>query len=358
MVGDAAAFVDPLFSTGVLLAINGAKFAAEHADAALTDGNFAAERFAGYQAACVAGMDIFRTLIAELYTENLRKILMSSAVNPTICSVSVSVQGSAAGARRRRRNVHVESRRDESVEPATCKAPIMTRLVRLVIVALVLCLFTVESQATPSRPVFGPRLQSTIDALLPASRSLPDDRKAELKKLATYVRDARAAGRPVKLLFICTHNSRRSQMAQLWAAVAAAYYGLDAIHTFSGGMEATAFNPRAVAALQRAGFDMASSGDTTNPHYRVTLAAHQTPLELYSKKYSDAVNPQSDFAAVMTCAHADQSCPLVAGASLRVALHYDDPKDADGTASEAATYDARARQIGSEMMYLFSEARR
>ncbi|MEO6954879.1 MAG: NAD(P)/FAD-dependent oxidoreductase [Polyangia bacterium] len=91
MVGDAAAFVDPLFSTGVLLAIHGAKFAAMHADAALTDGDFSAERFAGYQAECVAGMDIFRNLVAEFYAENLRKILMSSAVNPTICSVIVSV---------------------------------------------------------------------------------------------------------------------------------------------------------------------------------------------------------------------------------------------------------------------------
>ena len=91
MVGDSAAFVDPLFSTGVLLAINGAKFAAEHADAALTDGDFSAPRFASYQEACISGMDIFKTLVAEFYAENLRAILMSSAVNPTICSVIVSL---------------------------------------------------------------------------------------------------------------------------------------------------------------------------------------------------------------------------------------------------------------------------
>ena len=91
LVGDAAAFVDPLFSTGVLLAVNGAKFAAEHIDAALTDGNFAAARFAPYQQQCIAGMDIFKTLVTEFYAENLRRILMSSAVNPTICSVIVSM---------------------------------------------------------------------------------------------------------------------------------------------------------------------------------------------------------------------------------------------------------------------------
>ena len=234
----------------------------------------------------------------------------------------------------------------------------MTRLARLTTLALTLCLFAVRSGAAPMRPVFNPTVQSTIDALLPASRSLPEERKVELKKLAAYVRDGRAAGRPVKLLFICTHNSRRSQIAQLWASVAAAYYGLDSIHAFSGGTEASAFNPRAVAALQRAGFEIAASSTGTNPHYRVTFAPHETPLDLYSKTYGDAVDPQTDFAAVMTCAQADKSCPLVQGASLRVALHYEDPKAADGTAEEAATYDARVRQIGSEMLYLFSEARR
>jgi flavin-dependent dehydrogenase len=91
LVGDAAAFVDPLFSTGVLLAINGARFAAEHIDSALTDGEFGAERFASYQDQCIAGMDIFKTLVSEFYAENLRRILMSSAVNPTICSVIVSM---------------------------------------------------------------------------------------------------------------------------------------------------------------------------------------------------------------------------------------------------------------------------
>jgi flavin-dependent dehydrogenase len=91
LVGDAAAFVDPLFSTGVLLAVNGAKFAAEHIDSALTDGRYEAARFAAYQDQCAAGMDIFRTLVQEFYAENLRGILMSSAVNPTVCSVIVSM---------------------------------------------------------------------------------------------------------------------------------------------------------------------------------------------------------------------------------------------------------------------------
>ncbi|HEX9102560.1 MAG TPA: NAD(P)/FAD-dependent oxidoreductase [Polyangia bacterium] len=91
MVGDSAAFVDPLFSTGVLFAINGAKFAAAHIDAALTDGNFAAERFAPYQDECIRGMDIFKTLVHEFYSQNLRKVLLASSQNPTICAVITSL---------------------------------------------------------------------------------------------------------------------------------------------------------------------------------------------------------------------------------------------------------------------------
>ena len=66
------------------------------------------------------------------------------------------------------------------------------------------------------------------------------DRKTLLDDLTDYVITQTAAGSPVRLIFICTHNSRRSHMAQLWAQTAAAYHGVAAIETFSGGTEATA----------------------------------------------------------------------------------------------------------------------
>jgi flavin-dependent dehydrogenase len=91
MVGDAAAFVDPLFSTGILLAVNGAKFAVEHIDRALTDGDFSAERFKSYEDQCVTGMEIFKNLVHEFYAQNLRKVLIASAHNPTVCSVITSM---------------------------------------------------------------------------------------------------------------------------------------------------------------------------------------------------------------------------------------------------------------------------
>jgi flavin-dependent dehydrogenase len=91
LVGDSAAFVDPLFSSGVLLAVSGARFAAEHIDAALTAGDFRAERFAPYQEQCLAGMDLFKGLIHEFYGENLRSLLITSAHNPTVCSTITSI---------------------------------------------------------------------------------------------------------------------------------------------------------------------------------------------------------------------------------------------------------------------------
>lgn len=210
------------------------------------------------------------------------------------------------------------------------------------------------SEPTPSPVALTPALNDYVTSVLPEVDGLAADRRAVLDQLATFVRERRAAGEPARLLFICTHNSRRSHMGQLWAATAAAYYGVAGVETFSGGTEATAFNPRAVAALQRAGFAIeadAAGGD--NPRYVVRFAEGAPTLEAFSKTWQDEVNPKEGFAAVMTCSQADEACPFVRGSALRVSLPYDDPKAADGTPEEAARYDERARQIAAEMLYLF-----
>ena len=184
---------------------------------------------------------------------------------------------------------------------------------------------------------------------------IPAERRALLAELATYVQSQRDAARPVRLIFICTHNSRRSQMAQLWAAVAAAHFGVEEVETFSGGTEGTAFNPRAIAALRRAGFRVEpTTPGGENPHYAVHFAADGPTLECFSKAYGAAPNPTADFGAVMVCSQADEACPNVAGAAFRLALPYVDPKAADDSPEEAATYDERCAQIAREMLYAFS----
>ena len=211
---------------------------------------------------------------------------------------------------------------------------------------------TAATSSPVARPTLLPAIRASLASLEPGMDAIAPERKERLG----YVRSKAAAGEPARLIFICTHNSRRSQMGQLWAAAAAAYYNVDHVETYSGGLEVTAFNPRAVAAMQRAGFQIAAAeGD--NPHRKVTFASDAPPLETFSKKFSDAFNPQQNFAAVMTCSHADASCPLVLGASLRIAIPYEDPKASDGTPEETATYDERSKQIATEMLFLFSRVK-
>lgn len=197
-----------------------------------------------------------------------------------------------------------------------------------------------------------PELREYVQERSSEVQQLTPERRERLQALVDYVRGQRARGRGVALNFICTHNSRRSHLAQLWTATAAAHYGLVDVATFSGGTEATAFNPRAVAALGRAGFRVKDPGGD-NPRYEVSYDADAPPLVCFSKTFDDPSNPSSDFAAVMTCTDADQNCPVIPGAK-RISLPYEDPKIADGTPEEAARYDERCRQIAVEMLYVMS----
>jgi arsenate reductase len=177
---------------------------------------------------------------------------------------------------------------------------------------------------------------------------------AVLNQLTEFVKQKHEARQVVNLNFICTHNSRRSHLGQLWAQAAAWYYGIENVKSFSGGTEATAFNPRAVKAMQEAGFAIVVQKDGDNPLYEVRYAEAASSITVFSKKYDDAFNPSKDFAAVMTCSHADENCPLILGAAARISLNYDDPKDFDGTALESEKYRERVRQIGREVLFAFS----
>lgn len=198
-------------------------------------------------------------------------------------------------------------------------------------------------------------LTQTMQSLAAKAHSIEPERRTELDGLAAWIAPREAAD----LVFICTHNSRRSHMAQAWASAGAAFHGVEGVRSWSGGTEATACNPRTVAALKRAGFAIAvQDAEAANPTYEVTFADGEEPLLCFSKVYSDGRNPQEGFAAVMTCSDADQGCPLVHGAAARFATPYVDPKVSDGTEQEAATYDERCLQIGTEMLYVMAKVAR
>jgi len=203
-----------------------------------------------------------------------------------------------------------------------------------------------------------PKLFDKVDRFLrdvsAAYDEIPAERKVTLRQIARYIESRIKAADLANLIFICTHNSRRSHMSQIWAQAAATFHQIPDVRCYSGGTEATAFHPNAVRAMRKAGFAITKRDDGSNPVYEVRYAENIEPHPIFSKKYDDAVNPHADFAAVMTCAHADQNCPVVFGAALRMAIPYDDPKEADGTPQEELTYDERCRQIAIEMSYLFS----
>ena len=197
-----------------------------------------------------------------------------------------------------------------------------------------------------------PKLKTLISKALAAP--IEEERKVFLHHLANYIQNKLKTKQTARLTFICTHNSRRSQFAQIWAQVAAAYYKIPVISS-SGGVEVTAFNERAVASIQRFGFEVQSKG-IENTHYTVSYDAHSKPLLLFSKHFDE--EPISDpFAAVMTCAHADENCPFIPAAEARIALRYEDPKVYDNTPLEATKYDERSFEIAAELFYVFKRVK-
>ena len=193
------------------------------------------------------------------------------------------------------------------------------------------------------------RYFATLDA-----STIPPERRVVLDEIQNYIKLKIAENEPVSLTFICTHNSRRSHFGQVWAQVAAHEFGVAEVLCFSGGTEATACNPRTVAALERAGLVVERKSQDENPVYELFFAKTTPPVRAFSKIYDQTPNPTKNFAAIMTCGHAEQNCPYIPGAERRFALLYADPKEADGTPLESRVYDERCRQIATEMKYLLS----
>lgn len=197
-------------------------------------------------------------------------------------------------------------------------------------------------------------LQKYITGLEKDVANISKERKEKLWEISDSIWTKIRNKKPARLTFICTHNSRRSHFCQVWAATLAEYFGMEGIETYSGGTEVTAFNPRAVKAIKRAGFTVEDPGGE-NPHYKVFYDEQEAPLVCYSKRFNDEVNPGKNFVAVLTCSDADQNCPVVPGTEFRITIPYEDPKQADGTPEEAKVYDERCRQIATEMYYMLSQ---
>lgn len=197
-------------------------------------------------------------------------------------------------------------------------------------------------------------IRERCDALVKNFSEIPAERKVILEKIAAYVSNKKVNNHPIQLAYICTHNSRRSHLGQICAAAAAAYYNIINVQTFSGGTEATAFNANVITAIAAAGYEVKKTTDGTNPVYHVYFDA-ESYVTCFSKVYNHEVNPQTNFAAIMTCSDAEENCPFIPGCELRIATTYNDPKAYDGTVLQDEKYTERSNQIAMECLYVFSK---
>ncbi len=185
---------------------------------------------------------------------------------------------------------------------------------------------------------------------------IDEKRKSLLRLTAELIKDEIESKGSANITFICTHNSRRSQLGEAWLVAASEFYKVEKINAFSGGTEETSFNIRMVVALREAGFHLHSEGPIQNPKYTLySLKERRSPHIMYSKKFDDEFNPAKHFFALMVCDHADQNCPLVLGATHRISLPYLDPKEFDDTPMESLEYSEKVKEIGREILYLVSE---
>ncbi len=185
-------------------------------------------------------------------------------------------------------------------------------------------------------------------------QTITNERKFALQPLIAFIQSKVASGEEIRINFICTHNSRRSHLAQVWAQTMAHYFQIKQVFCYSGGTKATALFPKVVETLQNVGFAIKKICEAENPIYSIKYGRNQHPTIGFSKKMADEFNPKSKFAAVMTCSQADGDCPLIEGAEQRISLPFEDPKVFDGTPQQAAKYEERSQQIAAELLYVFS----
>ena len=185
--------------------------------------------------------------------------------------------------------------------------------------------------------------------------SIVEERKEILQPLIDFIQSKAATSQEIRINFICTHNSRRSHLSQVWSQTMAHYFHIKNIFCYSGGTEATALFPMAVETLRNSGFQIKTISKNENPVYTIKYADNEHPIIGFSKKLDDDFNPKSEFAAIMTCDSANEACPFVPGAEKRIPITFEDPKAFDNTPQQSEKYKERSLQIATELFYVFSQ---
>lgn len=198
-----------------------------------------------------------------------------------------------------------------------------------------------------------PQLTTTIEVLEIAKIS--EDRKQMLHQLVDYIQKKLDNSEAINLNFICTHNSRRSHLSQIWAQTLASFFKIKNVYCYSGGTEATAMFPMIAKTLTNQGFQIKNLSEGKNPVYSIKFSDNDHPVICFSKTFDNDFNPKSNFAAIMTCSHADENCPIVLGCEKRIPMTFEDPKAFDESPLQAEKYLERSIQIATELKYVFSK---
>lgn len=183
--------------------------------------------------------------------------------------------------------------------------------------------------------------------------TIDENRKQLLKSIAVYIAQQVTANKKVNLNYICTHNSRRSQLAQVWSSYATNYYKFSDINSFSGGTAATAFYRNTVKTLQEVGFTFQIiEFSHQNPVYAINYKNGINPIVGFSKLYDDEYN-KKPFIAITTCSNAAENCPFITDAIERFHLPFNDPKTFDNTLYQSEKYLEINQQIAGEIHFIF-----
>ncbi len=182
------------------------------------------------------------------------------------------------------------------------------------------------------------------------------DRKTLLVKIAEEI-VANFTDTGVNINFICTHNSRRSQLGQVWSFFAADYFNVP-VNAFSGGTEVTAFHRNTVNTLTEVGFKFSiQEFSHINPKYSISFNDNKPSLLGFSKIYDNDEN-KKPYLVLTTCNNADKNCPFIPEAIHRFHLPYVDPKHSDKTSIQDETYLKTSAVIAAQIYYLFKEIKR
>lgn len=182
---------------------------------------------------------------------------------------------------------------------------------------------------------------------------IDENRKQLLTHIANFVVSELKQNNPVNLNYICTHNSRRSQLSNVWSCYAANYFKLNTVESFSGGTSVTCFYRNTVKTLQQTGFVFKlSEFSHHNPVYSIEYENCNKPIVAFSKLYNNEFN-EIPFIAITTCSNADENCPFISEAIQRFHLPFNDPKNFDNTLYTSEKYLEVNKQIAGEIHFIF-----